>query len=62
MFTEPALVLADVDSAREPVLAQVGEVLDYDLALAGLADRVRAAIAADGRFRAVNRGGVFVCR
>jgi ubiquinone/menaquinone biosynthesis C-methylase UbiE len=55
-------VLAYVDSIREPVLAQIGGPLDFDVVLAGIAARVDEVIQAQGSFRTTTHMGVFICR
>ncbi|HEY1915061.1 MAG TPA: class I SAM-dependent methyltransferase [Streptosporangiaceae bacterium] len=54
-------VIAYLGSVREPVMALIGEPLDFDAALAEVAARVEQAIRVDGRFRTGHRSGVFVC-
>jgi len=61
-FPSAEPVVAYLDSIRRPVTLQVGEPLDYDAVLAEVAARVEEVIRVEGRFRAVNRSGVFVCR
>jgi SAM-dependent methyltransferase len=51
-----------VNSVREPVLASVGEPLDFDAVLDDIAMKVDQAIQAQGSFRATTHMGVFVCR
>lgn len=58
----PGPVVAYLNSVREPVLSHVGGPLSFDDALAEVAAHVEQAVRAHGRFRAVNRIGVFVCR
>jgi hypothetical protein len=55
-------VITYVNSVREPILASVGEPLDFDAVLDDMAMKVDQAIQAQGSFRATTRMGVFVCR
>ena len=55
-------VLAYVGSMREPILASVGEALDFDAVLDDIAVRVEQVIQARGSFRATTHMGVFICR
>jgi SAM-dependent methyltransferase len=51
-----------LDSLREPSLAHVGRPVDFDAVLDEVCARIDAVIAADGRFLATFRTGVFACR
>jgi SAM-dependent methyltransferase len=55
-------LVAYVNSIRDPIQRYVGEPFDFDAALDGFAARVEQIIGERGRFRAVGRTGVFVCR
>jgi len=55
-------VIAYVASLREPILAWIGEPLDFDAVLDDIAMKVEQAIDAQGNFRATSHMGVFVCR
>jgi ubiquinone/menaquinone biosynthesis C-methylase UbiE len=55
-------VLDYVDSIREPILAQLGQPIDFDAVLDEVRARVDAVIAIDGRFLATYHAGVFTCR
>ncbi len=55
-------VIAYVGSIREPVLARIGEPLDFDAMLGDIAAQVDQVIQAQGSFRATGRSGVFICR
>jgi SAM-dependent methyltransferase len=55
-------VVGYVASLREPLLAWVGEPLDFDAVLDDVAVRVEQAIQAQGSFRAATHMGVFICR
>jgi SAM-dependent methyltransferase len=59
---DPAVVVSYLDSVREPILANLGEPLDFDAALTEMAARVSHVIRADGSFRVTARSGVFACR
>ena len=61
-FPDPAPVTAYLDSLREPLLLEFGESFDYDAALGYVAAGVEREVKAGGRFRAVARMGVFICR
>jgi hypothetical protein len=58
----PEPVLSYVASVREPILAWIGEPLDFDAVLGDLAGCVGQVIQAWGSFRATTRMGVFICR
>ncbi len=51
-----------VASLREPILAMIGESLDFDAVLDDIAIKVEQAVQAQGSFRATTHMGVFVCR
>jgi SAM-dependent methyltransferase len=55
-------VIAYVGSIREPVLARIGEPLDFDAVLGDIAAQVEQVIQTRGSFRATGRSGVFICR
>lgn len=55
-------VIAYAASIREPILARIGDPLDFDGVLTALAGKVEQAIQAEGSFRARSRSGVFICR
>jgi SAM-dependent methyltransferase len=55
-------VITYVASMREPVLAQIGEPLDFDAVLDDIAVKVDQVIQAQGSFRATTEMGVFICR
>jgi SAM-dependent methyltransferase len=55
-------VITYVASIREPILAQVGEPLDFGAVLDDIAVKVEQVIQAQGRFRATTHMGVFTCR
>jgi hypothetical protein len=55
-------VITYINSVREPVLASVGEPLDFDAVLDDIAMKVDQVIQAQGSFRTTTRMGVFVCR
>jgi hypothetical protein len=55
-------VIDYVGSIREPILARIGEPLDFDAVLADIAVNVERVIQARGSFRAISRSGVFICR
>jgi SAM-dependent methyltransferase len=55
-------VIAYVGSIREPILARIGEPLDFDAVLGDIAAQVEQVIQAQGSFRATGRSGVFICR
>ena len=55
-------VINYVASMREPVLAQIGEPLDFDAVLDDIAVKVEQVIQAQGSFRATTHMGVFACR
>jgi SAM-dependent methyltransferase len=55
-------VLAYVGSLREPILAHIGEPLDFDAVLADIAVQVDQAVQAQGTFRTATHMGVFICR
>jgi SAM-dependent methyltransferase len=54
-------VITYVASIREPILAWIGESLDFDAVLDDIAVKVEQVIQAQGRFRAWTHTGVFVC-
>jgi SAM-dependent methyltransferase len=54
-------VLSYVASIREPILAWIGEPLDFDAVLDDIAAKVGQLIEAQGGFRATSRTGVFIC-
>ena len=54
-------VISYVDSIREPVLAWIGEPLDFDAVLSDIAAKVEQVIQAQGSFRTSTRMGVFIC-
>jgi SAM-dependent methyltransferase len=58
----PEPVVTYVASLREPLLAWVGEPLDFDAVLDDIAAQVRQAIQAQGSFPTTSHMGVFVCR
>jgi SAM-dependent methyltransferase len=51
-----------LDSLREPILAHVGEPVDFDAVLDEVCARVEAVVTADGCFQDAFRSGVFACR
>jgi SAM-dependent methyltransferase len=55
-------VIDYVASMRGPVLARIGEPLDFDEVLRDIAVKVERAIKAHGSFRATSHMGVFTCR
>jgi len=55
-------VITYVASMREPVLAWIGQPLDFDAVLNDIAMKVNQAIRAQGSFRATTHMGVFICR
>jgi ubiquinone/menaquinone biosynthesis C-methylase UbiE len=55
-------VIAYVASIREPILALIGEPIDFDAVLDDIAVKVEQAVQAQGSFRATSHMGVFVCR
>jgi SAM-dependent methyltransferase len=55
-------VITYVASMREPILASVGEPLDFDAVLDDIAGRVEQVIQAQGSFRTATHMGVFTCR
>jgi ubiquinone/menaquinone biosynthesis C-methylase UbiE len=55
-------VISYVDSIREPLLAWIGEPVDFDAVLGDIAVRVSQVIQAQGSFRTSSRMGVFICR
>jgi hypothetical protein len=55
-------VIAYAGSIREPILARIGEPLDFDAGLGDIAAQVDQVIQAQGSFRTTSRSGVFVCR
>ena len=54
-------VISYVDSIREPILAWIGEPLDFDAVLSDIAAKVEQVIQAQGSFRTSTRMGVFIC-
>jgi SAM-dependent methyltransferase len=59
---DPQPVITYVASIREPILAWIGEPLDFDAVLGNIAVKVEQAIQARGIFRATTHTGVFICR
>jgi len=55
-------VITYVASMREPILASIGEPLDFDAVLDDIAMKVNQAVQAQGSFRATTHMGVFNCR
>jgi len=55
-------VITYVASLREPIVAMIGESLDFDAVLDDIAMEVEQAVQAQGSFRATTHMGVFVCR
>jgi SAM-dependent methyltransferase len=55
-------VVTYVASIREPILAWIGEPLDFDAVLDDIAVKVEQVIQAQGSFRTFTHMGVFVCR
>jgi len=55
-------VISYVASIREPLLAWIGEPLDFDAVLADIAVQVEQLIQAHGSFRTTSHAGVFICR
>jgi SAM-dependent methyltransferase len=55
-------VITYVASMREPILAWIGEPLDFDAVLDDIAAKVEQVIQARGSFRAITHMGVFICR
>lgn len=55
-------VIAYVASVREPILAWIGEPLDFDAVLDDIATKVEQVIQVQGSFRATTHMGVFICR
>jgi hypothetical protein len=54
-------VISYVDSIREPILAWIGEPLDFDAVLSDIAAKVEQVIQAQGSFRTSTQMGVFIC-
>ena len=61
-FPDAEPVVSYLASLRAPTMANVGEPLDFDAALADIAVQVDHVIRSEGRFRTTFRTGVFVCR
>lgn len=61
-FPRAEPVVRYLDSLREPILAHIAEPFDFGAALSEVATRVDHIIRSEGRFRAMFRTGVFVCR
>ncbi len=61
-FPSAEPVVGYLNSVREPIERHVGQPFDFGAALDEVAARVERVISAEGRFRAISRGGVFVCR
>jgi SAM-dependent methyltransferase len=61
-FPDAPPVTAYLDSIREPLQREFGEPFDYDAMLGYVAAGVEREIEASGRFRAVSRASVFICR
>jgi len=55
-------VVAYLGSIADPVLARLGQPLDFDAVLGDVAVKVEQVIRDQGSFRAVSRSGVFICR
>jgi SAM-dependent methyltransferase len=55
-------VIAYAGSLRDPLLAWVGEPLDFDALLNDIAVKVGQVIQAKGSFRTTTHMGVFICR
>ncbi|HEY6492137.1 MAG TPA: class I SAM-dependent methyltransferase [Trebonia sp.] len=55
-------VLGYVASLRDPVLAHIGQPLDFDAVLADIAAEVGQVIQTGGRFRTASHMGVFICQ
>jgi SAM-dependent methyltransferase len=55
-------VITYVASIREPILAWIGDPLDFDGVLGDIAAKVEQVIQAQGSFRATSHMGVFICR
>jgi SAM-dependent methyltransferase len=55
-------VITYVASMREPILASIGEPLDFDAVLDDIAMKVDQAVQAQGSFQATTHMGVFSCR
>ena len=55
-------IIAYVASIREPILAWIGEPLDFDVVLSDIAVKVEQVIQARGNFRTISHMGVFICR
>jgi SAM-dependent methyltransferase len=55
-------VITYVASMREPILAWIGEPLDFDAVLGDIATKAEQVIQAQGSFRATTHMGVFICR
>jgi SAM-dependent methyltransferase len=55
-------VLGYLNSVRDPIERSVGRPFSFDAVLDDVAEQVEQVIRAQGRFRAVSRMGVFVCR
>jgi ubiquinone/menaquinone biosynthesis C-methylase UbiE len=55
-------VIGYIASIREPILAWIGEPLDFDAVLDDIAVKVERVIQAQGSFRTSTRMGVFICR
>jgi SAM-dependent methyltransferase len=58
----PQPVITYIASMREPILAEIGEPLDFDAVLDDIAVEVEQVIQAQGSFRTSTHMGVFVCR
>jgi SAM-dependent methyltransferase len=58
----PEPVVTYVASLREPMLAWIGEPLDFDAVLDDIEMNVGRAIQAEGSFRTTTHMGVFICR
>jgi len=54
--------LTSLDSIRRPLLREFGEPFDYDAMPGYVAAGLEREVRATGRFRAVSRASVFVCR
>jgi SAM-dependent methyltransferase len=55
-------VITYVASMREPILAWIGEPLDFDAVLGDIATKAEQVIQAQGSFRATTHMGGFICR
>jgi ubiquinone/menaquinone biosynthesis C-methylase UbiE len=55
-------VITYVASVREPILAGLGEPLDFDAVLDDIGAKAERAIQAQGSFRTSTHMGVFICR